>query len=305
MSKVKGFRKLYLGILKKMKFLPPHKCVKYYYEYYTSQKYNDKNPIRFNEKIHWYKTHYHPAILNQLVDKYAVREYVKEKIGEQYLNACLGIYEDINDIDFDALPDQFVIKGVHGYGFNLIVSDKSKLNVRKAKLKLYKWKRRNQYYRGGLEWAYKDVKPRFLVDKFMAEAARGSLTDYKFYCFNGKPKFLEVHLDRREDHKSGFFDLDFKLLPFRDVDESMWIQSPITKPTNFDEMVHLAEVLADRFPFVRVDFYSINGKTIFGEMTFYPGDGRYEFIPDEYNYKLGEMFVLPKLPKGETEITEY
>ncbi len=301
----KVWRKAWLGLLKRMKFLPPHKYVGYYYEYYSGHKYNDNNPVRFNEKIQWLKAHYHPKILNQLVDKYAVREYVKEKIGEQYLNACLGVYEDINAIKLDELPNQFVIKGVHGYGYNLIVTDKTKVNWCKAKLKMLKWKHRNQYYRGGLEWAYKDVKPRFMVDKFMEEANHSSLTDYKFYCFHGKPKFLEVHLDRREDHSSAFFDTDFKQLPFRDVPQEMVIKESVPKPENFEEMLELAEKLADRFPFVRVDFYSINGRTVFGEMTFYPADGRDDFIPDAYNYKIGELLTLPQLPKGKNEITEY
>jgi len=217
----------------------------------------------------------------------------------------LGVYEDINAIKLDELPNQFVIKGVHGYGYNLIVTDKTKVNWRKAKLKMLKWKHRNQYYRGGLEWAYKDVKPRFMVDKFMEEANHSSLTDYKFYCFHGKPKFLEVHLDRREDHSSAFFDTDFKQLPFRDVPQEMVIKESVPKPENFEEMLELAEKLADRFPFVRVDFYSINGRTVFGEMTFYPADGRDDFIPDAYNYKIGELLTLPQLPKGKNEITEY
>lgn len=305
MSIQERLHKIKLTILKNLKFLPAHKYVGYYYEYYTGKKYNDANPLRFNEKLQWYKAHYQPKILNKLVDKYAVREYVKEKIGEEYLNDFIAIYDNISDIDFDALPKQFVIKGVHGYGYNIIVHDKSKLNRTKARLKMYKWKYRNQYWRGGLEWAYKDVKPRFMVEKYMEEAAHGALTDYKFFCFNGKPKFVEVHLDRTENHKSGFFDLDFKQLPIRDIPIEGVINKPVPKPSNFDEMVHLVEVLADKFPFVRVDFYSINGKSVFGEMTFYPGDGRFEFVPDEYNYKFGEYFVLPKLPKGETVIKNY
>lgn len=298
-------RKIYVSMMKRCKFLPIHQYVGFYYEYYTGKRYNDENPVEFNEKIQWYKAHYHPKILNQLVDKYAVREYVREKIGGHYLNECLGFYNTPSEIDWDALPEKFVIKGVHGYGFNLIVPDKSKLNKHKAKYLLNKWFRKNQYYRGGLEWAYKDVKPRFIVEKYLDELGRNSITDYKFYCFGGEPKFLEVHLDRKDKHQSSFYDLNFNKLPFRDVPEVNTIKEPLSMPENFEEMKQIARKLADRFPFVRVDMYSINGKIIFGEMTFYPGDGRYNFVPDEYNKIIGDMFELPMLPTGQIEITSY
>lgn len=303
MSKL--LRRLRIALLKTMKFLPPHKYVGYYHEYYTGKKYNDKLPVEFYEKIQWYKAHYHPPILSQLVDKYAVREYVKGKIGEQYLNECIGIYDKPSEVDFDALPDKFVLKGVHGYGFNLIVPDKSKLNRTKARLLLHKWYRRNQYYRGGLEWAYKNIKPRFMAEKFMEELNRKSISDYKFYCFNGKPLFLEIHLNRKEKHRSGYFNLDFEPEIFNDVPPEKAIGEQLEKPANFEEMKKLAEKLADRFPFVRVDFYSIEGKTVFGEMTFYPADGRCNFYPDEYNRIIGNYFILPELPEGQMEITEY
>lgn len=298
-------RRFYLGIMKRMKFLPSPRYVGYYYEYYTGKQYHDANPVDFVEKVQWYKAHYRPRILNTLVDKYAVREYVKEKIGEEYLNECLGVYDRVSDIDFDALPDRFVIKGVHGCGFNLIVPDKSKLKIWRAKLKMYRWMHRNQYYRGGQEWAYKDVRPRLVVEKFMEEPGKTALVDYKFFCFGGKPEFVELHLDRRQKcYTSGYYDLDFKILPFNDMPDSMTIRPDMPKPANFEEMVRLAELLAADFPFVRVDFYSVNGKTIFGEMTFYPGDGRYRFHPEEYNRIVGNMFVLPTLPPDSSVITE-
>lgn len=295
-----------LAVLKKMKFLPPERYVGYYFQYYTGKKYHDDHPVEFYEKIQWYKAHYHPPILNRLVDKYAVREYVREKIGAQYLNDCIAVYDSPWKVDFDALPDRFVLKGVHGYGYNLIVSDKSKLNRTKARYKLCKWFLRNQYYRGGLEWAYKDIKPRFVAEKYLEELERDSITDYKFYCFSGKPKFLEVHLDRSSGgHRSGYFTLDFEPAPYNDVPPEKAIRTPPPKPENFEEMKQLAEKLADRFPFVRVDFYSIRGKTIFGEMTFYPSDGRCDFYPQQYNRTIGDLFVLPRLSKGEKTITVY
>ena len=297
-------RRLFLRILKKMKFLPPQKYVHYLYEYTTGKKLNLNNPKEINEKIQWYKVFYHPKILNQLVDKYAVRAYVEDKIGSQFLNEIYGVYDNADEVDFDKLPNQFVIKGIHASSFNLIVTDKEKLNKANA-IKLFKkWLSKNQYYRTGQEWAYKDVKPRLMAEKFLKDGDRSSILDYKFYCFSGEAKFVEIHLDRVIKHKRAFFDLDFKKLPYRYVAIEEEIADKIEKPSNFDEMILLAENLSDKFPFVRVDFYSINGKTIFGEMTFYPSDGRKDFYPNEYNEIIGDLFVLPEIPRGQKYITE-
>jgi len=288
-----------------MTFLAPEKYASYLYEYYTGKKLNLNNPTEFNEKIQWLKVYYHPNILNQLVDKYAVRAYVEEKIGPQYLNEAYGVYESENEVDFDKLPNQFVIKATHASSYNLIVSDKTKLADTKARKLFKKWLNRNQYYRTGQEWAYKDVKPRLIAEKYLKEAGQGSLIDYKFYCFEGKASFIEVHLDRADNHKRGFFDLNFESLPFRYVSLEKSIDSVIEKPSNLLEMKFLSEKLAGTFPFVRVDFYSINGKAVFGEMTFYPSDGRKDFMPDEYNKSIGDLIVLPKIPENEKEITAY
>lgn len=299
-------RTIYLSIAKKFKaILPISTYVAIQYEYYNKKKIDIHKPIEFNQKIQWLKAFYHPPILHDLVDKYAVRKYVEEKIGAEYLNSFVALYNKASEVDFEELPDSFAMKVVHGCGYNLIVPDKSKLNIRKAKWQLFKWTHKDQYKRSGKEWAYKGVKPRILVEGFMKQEGRDSLNDYKFYCFNGKPKFVEIHLDRKEDHKSSFYGLDFKQLPFRDVEEDETIQITLEKPKYFDKMVTLAEKLADRLPFVRVDFYYIDDKIKFGEMTFYPGDGRADFQPEEYNKILGDMLELPKIPEGQKEITKY
>jgi len=288
-----------------MTFLAPEKYARYLYEYYTGKKLNLNNPTEFNEKIQWLKVYYHPEILNQLVDKYAVRAYVEAKIGAQYLNEAYGVYESENEVDFDKLPNQFVIKATHASSYNLIVHDKTKLVETKARKLFKKWLRRNQYYRTGQEWAYKDVQPRLIAEKYLKEAGQGSLIDYKFYCFEGKASFIEVHLDRADKHKRAFYDLNFESLPFRYVSLEKSIDSIVEKPRNLDEMKVLAEKLAGTFPFVRVDFYSIKGKAVFGEMTFYPSDGRKDFIPDEYNKSIGDLIVLPEIPENQKEITAY
>ena len=297
-------RKFSLRFLRKMRYFPPKLYAHFLYEYYTGKRLNLENPVEFNEKIQWYKVFYHPKILNQLVDKFAVRAYVEEKIGDKYLNEIYGVYENPEEVPFKDLPNQFVIKATHTSSHNLIVSDKKKVDT-SAAIKLFKkWLGKNQYYRTGQEWAYKDVKPRLIAEKYLKEDSRSSLIDYKFYCFNGVAKFLEVHLDRVDNHKRGFFNLDFKPLPFRYVPIEKSITNKIEEPSNLDEMRKLSEILADTFPYVRVDFYSIKGRAIFGEMTFYPSDGRKDFIPDEYNKIIGDYLKLPKLKRGQKLITE-
>jgi len=288
-----------------MRFLPPKLYAKFHYEYFNGKKLNLDHPVEFNEKIEWYKVYYHHLILNQLVDKYEVRPFVKEKIGEQYLNEIYGVYNTVEDIPFKDLPNKFVIKATHSSGHNIIVKDKTLLDIKKVSKKLRKWLTINQYYRMGQEWAYKDVKPRYIIEKFLKEENRNTLVDYKFYCFNGVPKFIDVHIDREEDHKQGCFDLDFNLLPFGKSANYKSISSTINKPSNLEEMVQLSHILAKKLPFVRVDFYSVNGKTIFGEMTFYPSDARKAFYPLEYNKIIGDYFKLPKLKKGQTVITDF
>ncbi|WP_421151313.1 ATP-grasp fold amidoligase family protein [Seonamhaeicola sp. NFXS20] len=292
---LKNIRRFTLRNLRKMRFLPSKLYVKYHYEYFSEKKLNLKNPIDFNEKIEWYKVYYRPKILTQLADKYRVRTYVEEKIGKQYLNELYGVYNNPSNIDFDSLPNKFVIKANHTNGHNLIVEDKKKLNKKKTIKLLNKWLRKNQYYRKGQEWAYKDIKPKIIIEKNLKENEKTSLIDYKFYCFNGKPKFLDVHIDRGENHKQGCFDLDFKPLPFSKSKKYESISANVEKPSNLKEMVFLSEILADKLPFVRVDLYSIKGKTIFGEMTFYPADARDKFHPDKYNPIIGNYLKLPKL----------
>lgn len=296
-------KKIIYGLIKKLKFLPANVYMKFYYEYYSGKKLNLDNPIEFNEKLSWLKVYYHPPILTQLVDKYSVRSYVIEKVGEQYLNELITVYDSATKVDFNKLPNQFVIKGVHGYHFNIIVHDKNKMNKKHARYLMHKWMHKNQYYRGGLEWAYKNVKPRLIAEKFLSEIDDKAIDDYKFFCFNGKPKFVQVDIDRGPNHRRAFYDLDWNKLKFHD--ELKVAKEDIEQPENFDNMVDVATKLADKFPFVRVDLYSIKGKTLFGEMTFYPADARFEFYPEEYNTIIGSYIQLPELKAGQKEITTF
>jgi len=291
---IKKLKRNRLVLLRKLNFIRSDVYVKYLYNYYTGKDLNLEQPVEFNEKIQWYKLYFRPAILNQLVDKYSVRTYVEKKIGKTYLNDIYGVYKDPELINFDKLPDKYVIKSTNNSGLNLIVEDNLRLNKKTTRKLLRTWLAKKNYYKRSREWAYKDIKPRIIIEKFLKDGEENSLIDYKFYCFNQKVKFVEIHIDRAKEHKRGFYDLDFKPLPFRYVKLEKSISSKINKPENFDEMIDLASKLSEKLPFVRVDFYSIDGKSIFGEMTFYPSGGRKDYTPNEYNKIVGDYFNLPE-----------
>ena len=295
-------KKIVYGILKKMKFLPQEFYVKIFYEYYTGKKLDLANPVEFNQKLQWLKVYYRKPILTQLVDKYEVRRYVEDKVGEKYLNKLLGVYHKVSDINYDELPEQFVIKAVHGYNFNILVPDKSKVNKFRSGLLMRKWMTKNQYYRGGMEWAYKNVKPKIIIEAFLSEEGKPSISDYKYFFFNGEPKFIQVDLDRSIGHVRSYVDMQWKPLDFTTIGIDKF-EGQIEIPKNHEEMTDVATALATDFPFVRVDLYNLNGKIIFGEMTFYPTDGRMEFAPDEYNIIIGDYLKLPSVPRGKRFIS--
>ncbi|MEM0931853.1 MAG: ATP-grasp fold amidoligase family protein [Bacteroidota bacterium] len=296
-------RKIVLGLIKKMKFLPAPFYMKAYYEYYTGKKLNLDDPKDFNAKIQWLKVFYRPMILGRLVDKYEVREYVIQTVGEKYLNELIGVYDKPFQVDFDKLPEKFVLKATHGYHFNLLVKDKNQLNRKRARYLMYKWLSKNQYKRGGLEWAYKHAKPRLIVEKYLEEIGKEDINDYKFFCFDGVPQLLHVDIDRGTKHSRAYYDMDWNKLPIKH-DSIAFIEGETKKPENFDEMVEVASKLAGKFPYVRVDLYNLNNKIVFGEMTFYPADGRLEFIPEKYNRILGDYLEIPEIPEGEKYITQ-
>lgn len=295
-------KKTTFRVLKNFKFLPNRRLLKIRYRYYTNEKLNLENPKKFNEKITWLKLHFHIPILTQLADKFLVREYVSKKIGNQYLNELYKVYYDVDAINFEELPNSFVLKGVHGSSLNIIVKHKSTLDIKAAKLTMRKWMKHCQYKKVGYEWAYKNIEPKIIAEKYLEEAGKDVLYDYKFFCFNGEPKFLQIDIERGIKDLRCFYDLDWNLLPFSIVNKSR-IDCDVQKPSNFEEMKALAKTLADDLPFVRVDFYSVNNKTIFGEMTFYPGDGKEIFTPHKYNTIIGDYLTLPNIPDEHKIIT--
>ena len=251
------------------------------------------NPKTFNEKIQWLKLNYRDPLMTKCADKVGVREYVKEKIGEEYLVPIIGIYNSVDEIDFDSLPNQFVAKVNWGSGQNIIVKDKSKLDVEDAKNKLSEWmKPESNHYYMGLEWAYKDIEPKIIIEEYL-EQLDGDLYDYKFYNFNNAVEFVLIVSDRFNNKYCDFYDTIFNRLPFR------WTSNPSPKgikyPDKFEKMIFLSKKLSEKFPFVRVDFYDTGEKLYIGELTFYPGNGTDQFEPIEWDYKFGEKLILRKV----------
>ena len=258
-----------------------------------------KNPKRFSEKVQWYKAYYHNPEMLQCVDKYRVREYVENKLGtNKYLNELYQICDNANQIDFDALPEKFVIKTTDGGdGANvLICKNKQTLDINQVIHDINGW-RNKKYYVISREWAYKGAKQsKVIVEKFLEsdENPDGSIDDYKFMCFNGKFRFLWLDKFRFSDHHRTFYDENLNWLKGRELDYPA-PEEPYPLPSNIQEMISVAEQLAEGFPMVRVDLYNIHLKIIFGEMTFYPVSGYGKFGTDEFDYELGKYFDVKKI----------
>ena len=251
-----------------------------------------ENPKTFNEKLNWLKLYDRKPLYTQLVDKYAVREYIAEKIGEQYLIPLVGgPWNSVDEIDFEALPQQFVLKSTHDSGGVVICRDKSKLDVEAAKLKLAKHLKR-EYFWGNREWPYKNVEPRVIAEKYMQDGKEAVLPVHKIFCFNGKAEiFQTIQNDKSPKETIDYFDTDWNLLALRQTFPNSAVAPE--KPDTLEEMIALAEKLSAGHPFLRTDFYNIDGKTYFSEITFYTDAGLAYFEPAEWDKSLGNKIKLP------------
>ena len=281
------YRFVVLGNLGFFKKIPDDKYLKRRFKQITGMNLNLDNPQSFNVKIHERN-----PILTTLVDKAEVKKWVSDIIGEEYVIPTYGVFEKFEDIDFSRLPKQFVIKCTHDSGSSIICLDKDKLNLRNTRKRINKCLKKNTYW-ASREWAYKDVRPRIIIEKCIGDLAESDIIDYKMMCFNGKVKCLFTCTDRHSEDglKVTFFDCDWNVLPFeRHYPKS---KEEIKKPINFENLILLAEKIARDLVFARVDFYDIEGKIYFGEVTLYPGAGTEEFSPQEWDYKIGSMLELP------------
>lgn len=267
------------------------KAIMRLYELSFGRAFDWNAPQTFNEKIQWLKLYGALPLQTRLADKYLVREYVREKIGESYLTPLLGVWDSADEIDFDQLPNRFVLKANHGSGMNLIVSDKSTLDENQARKTLRKWLKTNfaWYF---MELQYRDIPKKLIAEEYL-ENQNGSLDDYKIWCINGKATYVEFLTERKTGLKAAFFSPQWERLSFTHGDPPYLNEIP--RPAVLEEMLASAEKLAQDIPYVRVDFYCLNDgkKLLFGEMTFSPMGGLFHFTPEEMDRVVGAMIHLP------------
>ena len=272
--------------------LSPTRYVKHQYKYITHHKLNLKNPVRYTEKLQYLRLFVYPK--NPLVSKAAgragVREYLTEKGFEQYLIPIYGVFDKFDDIDFDKLPDQFVMKCTHACAFNQIVLDKSKLNKEESRKKFNKWLKTN-YGNKTVEKHYSPIKPQIIIEKYLGSAEKLPV-EYKIHVFNGKAKYMYVVTGRGKDIRYNNYYVDWT--PFDGAQFNGWKkrEEGVPVPSNWNEMVKLSEAMAKDFPFVRVDLYNIDGKIYFSELTFTPAKGTLIFDDDKADFEIGEWLDI-------------
>lgn len=252
---------------------------------------NLRDPKTLSEKIQWVKLNCNIENLGSFVDKYEVRKYVKEKVGPKYLIPLLGVYNKVDDIDFDILPNKFVIKATHSSGWNIIVSNKKELIILDTKILINKWLNSSFYKLTG-ERNYKDIKPRVVIEEMIVDPS-GDLKDYKFFCFHGKVKFIQLDGNRHENHKRNLYSPSWDLLDV--AYEHGNISGNIGKPHLLKEMVDIAEKLSEDFEFVRVDLYYNSQEIYFGELTFTPGQGFEKFSDIKVDTEFGKYLDVYKI----------
>lgn len=254
------------------------------------------NPKTFNEKLNWLKLHDRRPEYTRMVDKAEAKRYVAERIGEEYVIPTYGVWDRAEDIDFDALPDKFVMKATHDSGRVIICRDKSQLDIDDARQAMRESLRRN-FYAVTREWPYKNVKPRIIAEQLLE--SDGDPADFKVHCFNGVPKAILVCRDRFREAglTEDFFDTEWRHL---DISRPGHANAAVMEkaPLTLSRMLELSRVLSDKYPFIRADFYEVGGRLYFGELTFYPASGMVPFIPEEIDSIWGEALSLKELSGG-------
>lgn len=293
-------RDIRIKILQFLSFIPDKWMLRIQYMIKTGRSLNLSNPKRYTEKLQWYKLYYRDPLMAQCADKYDVRKYVEQVGLAKYLNTVYGVYNSTKEIEFETLPRSFVLKDTLGGGGNsvILVKDKNSISWTEICAQMEKWVNQPDNAKTpGREWVYEGRKHRIIIEELLESDETGDLPDYKFFCFHGKPEFLYMMSDYTQHHSKGrlgFLTTDFKLLPVQRADFLPMQEQP-EKPLNYTEMLDAAKVLSAPFPHVRVDMYNINGKIIFGELTFFNASGYVQFTPDTFDYTMGEKFHINRL----------
>lgn len=280
-------------ILKLSHIIPDRLFLKMKYWTRMHKVLNLSNPTTFNEKTQWLKLYDRKPIYTTMVDKYEAKQYIANKVGSEYVVPAIGVWDSFAEINFDDLPNKFVLKCTHDSGGLVIVKNKSDLDVESARAKIEKCLKQN-YFWHGREWPYKNVKPRIIAEPYLEDSDTQELRDYKFFAFDGIPQALFIASDRQtkgQETKFDFFDMDYNLLPFTNGHPHANITPE--KPKTFEKMKELASILSKGFPSLRVDFYEVNGKTYVGELTFSHWSGLTPFEPEEWDRIFGEWIKLP------------
>ena len=278
----------YLGFYK---FISDEEFLKKLYKVVFNKNLNLELPQTYSEKLQWLKLHNRKPEYTMMVDKYKVREYISKTLGDEYLIPLLGVWDNPDEIDFTLLPDQFVLKCNHDSGGLCICKNKADFNIKKAKKKLRK-SLKTDYYLQFREWPYKDIKRKIIAEEYMVDESGTELKDYKFFCFNGEPKYCQVIAGRDDVMTIDFYDKEWQHQNFHEPKNYPFAKKQLAKPENYELMLNLAEILAKDIPFSRIDFYNINGHVYFGEITFFPTTGIGGFEPEEWDLKFGKMIDL-------------
>lgn len=273
--------------------IPDKPYLYFMYRAYTGHRLNLSNPRRFNEKMQWLKLYDRQDWYSRIADKVEVREYVATRIGEQYLIPVIAVYNSVNEIEWSKLPNQFVLKCTHDSGTTVVCSNKEKLNIEEAKAFLRK-RMAKDYYHIHRESCYLNIRPRIICENFISPDGDSVPIDYKFLCFHGVPKLIQVDTNRFTDHARYTLYPDWSKAPFDINRKYVKPGLHVERPGNLDEMLSICTKLSQGFKFIRVDLYSVNNKIYFGELTFYHGSGYEPIFPDEYNFWLGDLLDLSK-----------
>lgn len=288
-------KKMRFALLRFLKFVPDEPMIRFQYWMKHHRFLNLNDPQRYTEKLQWYKLYYRNELMPICVDKYQVRRYIESKGLSDILVELYGAYDKAEDIPFDNLPEKFVLKTSNGSGTNIICKNKSKLSRNEVIEKVNRFLKQSSAS-AGREWAYAQGTPKIIIEELLEDSTTsdGSISDYKHLCFNGKPEYIVLDVDRFTKHKRNIYDINWSDLHVASDCPCIEEGRKIEKPANYERMIEIAKILSEDFPAVRVDLYNINGRIYFGELTFFPWSGYVQFTPDSFDFDMGKKFLLPK-----------